>query len=375
MFQYIKEEIKSVLQSKWKLTIFFILPLLVTCYFSILFQQGLIEHARTVIVDQDHSSLSRALIQQFKDNRGFNIVAWETNVSSAQELILQEEADVILHIQEHFSRDLKKGNGSEVTVIANGSNMAICSNALKRASEIILTFSAKVELTVLQGKGFLPRDSMNIAMPVKFHYRQLGNPSGGFVDFLLWGIIGAVGHFPIILLSVTCLKEKEERNSYALIAGKLIAYTSLGTMEILFCVFLATQFFPLSYSGRFLPLLLLTILFVLTSASLGLFLSSTISNQVKATKLAIIIMLPALILSGHTWPLSGFPWYIKILGKIEPLTYYADPLRNLALSGRVNPEYWHSMLILTCMFAFFSIGATLSYGRKVKVWKKEAFSN
>ncbi|MGI6066227.1 MAG: ABC transporter permease [Bacillota bacterium] len=369
----INNEIKSIFSSPWKATLFFIVPLVITVYFGVIFQDGIIGHARTVLVDQDGSSLSRSLLREFRSNRGFDIV-WELDdVSLAEQLVHREAADVIVAVPPGFAADLKQGKSPALLLIADAGNMAISSNALKKANEIILTFSTGAEIQRLEGKGFLPAQAENIALPLRFQYRQVGNPSGSFYDFLLWGLIGAVGHFPMMLFAVTSLSKEEESQGSKTVLGKIAAYTLLGTTELLSCILLGTALFPLSFYGSIMALVLLTFVFALAIAAMGLFLSVIMPNHVLASQAGVVVVLPALLLSGHTWPLSGFPWFIKILGLAEPLTYYINPLRDLALSQNPGLSYGQGLIVLAVMAFGYGGAAALISGRRKKVaqWKQE----
>ncbi|MGI6713150.1 MAG: ABC transporter permease [Bacillota bacterium] len=362
----ILNQIRYILSSRWRIVLFFVVPLLVTVYLGLLFQQGIIEHTRIIVVDQDQSSLSRSLTQEFHDNPGFNVVQTMDSVQEAISLVKQEKADMILNVPYGFSRDIKKGQGASVLMANNAANMAISSNAQKRASEIILTFNAGVEIQRLQGKGLMPVEAENIALPLKYYYRQVGNPSGSFYDFLLWGLIGAIGHFPIIMLSAVFLDKKKRYSLKEIFVG-VTAYTLLGVLEILLCILLAVLFFPLTFKGSLINLILLVLIFVLAVVSIGTFLSVMMPNPVMASQGAVIVALPALLLSGHTWPMSGFPWFIRVLGFIEPLTYFVDPLRDLGLRGQTTAFYWKGIAVLFLMAVFYNTISLLIcwYRRKV----------
>jgi ABC-2 type transport system permease protein len=115
--------------------------------------------------------------------------------------------------------------------------MAISSNAVKRASEIILTFNAGAEIHMLEGKGFTSKEAENMALPLKFVYQQVVNPSGTFYDFLLWGLIGAIAHFPIMVFAAGSFsdEEKKETTFYWGVKNCALFHSRIFSLLFLYC--------------------------------------------------------------------------------------------------------------------------------------------
>ncbi|MGI6679493.1 MAG: ABC transporter permease [Dehalobacterium sp.] len=370
-------EIRLFLSSRWRIVLFLVLPPLITVYYGLVFHDGIIEHTRLVIVDRDQTSLSRSLVGQFRDNKGFHVVAYADNVDTAFSLVNQEKADMVLAVPPHFGSDIKAGKSPELLIAANAANMAISSNGMKRAGEIILTFNGGIALKKLEGLGFTSREAEKIIQPLGFHYRQVGNPSGTFYDFLVWGLIGAIGHFPIMLFSATAFNRKKEMVTMRTFVARFCVYTLFGVGQLLMSIFIGVVFFPMTFSGGIIPIVLLVSLFTMAVTALGMLLSLIIPDRAIVVQAATIVALPALILSGYTWPMSGFPGFVRVLGYLEPLTYFANPLRRLALTGLVDDVYRFNCVILLLIFLLFFGAAflVLGKGKVVHRWNKKSFSH
>lgn len=367
-------EVKSIISTRWNRILIFWLPLIIAVYFSLLFSNGIVENIPTVIVDNDNSSFSRALIQEFENSQHFNILTSVDSWHQGYNMVLDEKAHIIVAIPANFGANIMKKIPSEVAVSVNASNLAISSTALKNASEIILSYSTFAQMKALQGQGFAPALAENIALPLKISYIELNNERGNFADFLIWGLIGAIVHFPVMLLSSVSLFENKSTSVLKTILGKIGAISLLGLITMMISIFTANIIYPLSLKGNILQLTLLTFVFLSAIAAFGLFISSFSPNKFVATQLGIIVVLPALILSGYTWPLTEFPWFIKILGLAEPLSYYVIPLRKISLSGFAQ-SYWLSILIMTLMGTLYTLLAIILYKRRVKKWRKTALES
>jgi len=346
------QEIRRILASPWQVVLFLVMPPLLTVLFCLLFGAGIIQGTRTVIVDQDQSALSQSLADAFRDSRGFRVLAELTDPAAAWEMVNREEADLVLILPTGFGRDLKKGRGADLLLMVNGANMAIASNAMKKAGEIVLTFNGGIEIQRLQAMGLLPEQAKTIAQPLRLQTRQLNNPSGSFGDFLLWGLIGAIGHFPLMLFAVAALDRKGATGKMLATSG---AYALLGSGEILLCLAVACLAAPLTGGGGILPILLLVLVFAMAVTAMALFISTAAPNRVIASQAGTIVVLPALLLSGYTWPMRGFPDSVRFLGHLEPLTYFAEPLRQLMLTGQTGSLYWRGVAMLLLFTAVYTL--------------------
>ena len=171
-----------------------------------------------------------------------------------------------------------------------------------------------------------------------------------------------MAHFPIMMFAVASLDKKTAPGAGDILA-RIGAFSLLGSGEILACILLAVWLFPVTAQAGFPALFILVMVFTLAVAAMAIFIAMAAPNRVSASQAGMIVVLPALLLSGYTWPLSGFPWFIQALGKIEPLTYFADPLRLLMLTGKTGSLYWQGVAVLLLFSVLYS-GLALWLGRK-----------
>lgn len=120
----------------------------------------------------------------------------------------------------------------------------------------------------------------------------------------------------------------------ALILGKLIPFVMIGLVDVLLVVAAATIVFDLPVRGSLLLLLALSLLFILASLGLGLFVSTLAQTQQQAMMLAVFfVMVPMVFLSGFVFPIENMPPSIQALTRLMPLRYYFTIVRGLFLKG------------------------------------------
>jgi len=96
-------------------------------------------------------------------------------------------------------------------------------------------------------------------------------------------------------------------------------------------------------------------IFILTTLSLGLFISTISRTQQQAMMTAIFFMMPAMLLSGIFSPIENMPKIIQYITILNPLKYFARAVRGILLKGNDFLILWPQVLAL----AIFGISAII----------------
>ena len=174
----------------------------------------------------------------------------------------------------------------------------------------------------------------------------------------------------MVLASAILVKEKEigtiehifvtPLTSSEVILGKLLPFMIIGFFDLFLVVAAGIFIFKTPFKGNFAFLVFTTFPFILTTLSLGIFISITSKTQQQAVMTAFMIMLPNLILSGFMFPVENMPIIIQKLTYIVPVKYYLIILRSIFLKGTGLRILWKETLILFVFgfaFLFLSISA------------------
>ncbi len=180
--------------------------------------------------------------------------------------------------------------------------------------------------------------------PIYFSTRILFNPelktSFNLVPGVLCMLICII---TIMMTSMSIAKEKEIGTFETLISapisiteillGKTIPYIFIGCVNLPLVFFVAVAGFDVPMRGSYLWLAFSTILFLITTVSIGTMVSTIARNQQQAMMGSFIFLLPAILLSGIIFPIENMPWPIKAMSIFNPLMYYSALLKNIMLKG------------------------------------------
>ena len=85
-------------------------------------------------------------------------------------------------------------------------------------------------------------------------------------------------------------------------------------------------------------------LFLLAAIGIGLLMSSVAATMQQAMLFSFVLMMPFILLSGLTTPLSSMPRVLQSITLVNPLRYAIDITQRVYLEGaglgRLIPDLW-----------------------------------
>ena len=296
-----------------------------------------VHHVPILIVDGDRSDRSRELIQRFSASPHFTVVAEADNPRAADRALASGQAWLAVVIPRGLQAALS-GRGrpqdAEVQILADGTDANSSGVALAYASGLVNRFNAElaarqgVELAAIDGRvrvWFNPElESRNFMVP-------------GVIALLLLVITANLSSMAIVRerelgtleqLNVTPL------GRFELILGKLLPYALVGFIDVLLVMAVAVFWFEVPMRGSIGLLLGGSMVYLLCTLGLGLFVSTISATQQQAMMTATFFFLvPMVYLSGFIFPIENMPRIIQWLTALIPLRYFLVIVRGIFLKG------------------------------------------
>jgi ABC-2 type transport system permease protein len=296
-----------------------------------------VKHVPIVVVDGDRSPQSRALIGHFAASPNFSVVAEEMTPSAVDDDLAKGRAWLALIIPAGLGQALNGGGPDRARVVqllADGTDSNSSGVALAYASGLITQFNA--ELAVEQ--GFRPG-------AIDGRVRVWFNPQLESKDFMVPGVIA------LLLLVITAnlssmaiVRERElgtleqlnvtPLGRWELILGKLLPYAMIGFLDVLLVMAVAVYWFEVPLRGSVALLLGGSVIYLVCTLGLGLFVSTISSTQQQAMMTSTFFFLvPMVYLSGFIFPIENMPTVIQWITTIIPLRYFLVIVRGIFLKG------------------------------------------
>ncbi|TYB30617.1 MAG: ABC transporter permease [Candidatus Mcinerneyibacterium aminivorans] len=311
-----------------------------------------VEDIPTLICDRDNTQVSREYVDSFTKTGYFDVKKRVHNIQNIDKYIDRGEVSFVLIVENGFERKIKKGASPEVAAIIDGSDSNTATIGLNFSSMINKDFVKKI----LKKRTSLMKNIKygQIEPVVRIEYNQNLESR----NFMVPGILGLL--LLIITMVVTSLaivKEKERGTleqvmvtpikGWQMILGKLIPFTIIGIIDI-FLVIGATIFiFGIPLKGSLLLIFFLTLVYLISTLGLGLFVSTISQTQQQAMLTSVFfIITPMVFLSGFIFPISNMPKIVQWITYIFPLRYFLVIIRSIFLRGVGLKVLWDQILML-----------------------------
>ena len=108
--------------------------------------------------------------------------------------------------------------------------------------------------------------------------------------------------------------------------------------------------------------MLLSLLYSLTLAGIGLFIAAASQTIMQVAQLSMLIMLPLIFLSGAWTPIYSMPPFLQKLSLISPLRYYIEGSESIFFRGTGWEDLWSYFVgvtilgIITFWYGYKKIG-------------------
>ena len=363
----IKKELKQIIRN-WVLPLVFVLlPIGLSNMIPRLATQE-IKGLKFAVVDNDHSSFSRQLIQKIDASTYIELAYYASSYKEAMSQISSGDVDVIVEIPNGYEKDfLTNGTRPVVQVSANSVNGTKGSMASMYITQIITMYSQEI----VDAKGFAMTSSEKLGMGtlcVKF----LFNPYLDYKIFMVPAIFAMlmiliVGFLPA--LNIVSEKEKgtiEQINVSPIsrldfTLSKIIPYIIIGVLMVVEAILSVRALFGITCAGSITLLIGATLLFSMLISSLGLVISNYATTLQQAALTMWFFLMIFLLMSGMITPISSMPEWAQTLTIVNPMRYFIEIMRSIFIKGstfsQLLPQFCAIMIMAICGW----IWAILSY--------------
>jgi ABC-2 type transport system permease protein len=306
-----------------------------------------VENIPLAVADLSKTDESRTLVDKLTVSQYFEY----THIAHSEDEIFEMlDAGIVragLYIPEDYGRALKTGSVGTVQFYIDGSNPTIAQTAQLAAETISQSLSQEILIQQLERSGA----GMGIRQPVDARLRFLYNPDMRRMNYLIPGLIAIILQIQSLLLTAFAIVREREQGtleqlivtpirSWELMLGKIIPFVLVAFINVIMTVAVGTFWFGVEVAGSFLLLGALSLIFLLGSLGLGVFISIISKTQMQAMYLASFIMMPAFILAGLLFPRESMPWLAYWAGYFLPVTYFLEIVRGIILKGAGFSTLW-----------------------------------
>lgn len=300
-----------------------------------------VEDAPLMIVDHDRSVASRALSDQFNNTPYFHVAGAPDDERTAEHALMRGKARAVLSIPPDFGRRVARGQAAPVEFLVDGTYASTAAIVSAYGRAIIYSF---------------PNGALQL--PVQPEVRVWYNPQLRSRDFIVPGLFAVIlMAFPPLLTSLAVAREKElgtitqiyasPMTRLEFIGGKLLPYAVIASVQLAIVLAAGFLWFKIPMNGSFLLLTVLGLVYVITTVSIGLLVSTLVRTQLAAMLVTLVVtLMPSFLFSGFIYPVFTMPTFFQRYAASLPTMYFIDISRGIVMRGAGLFDLWPKVGVL-----------------------------
>lgn len=366
-----KKEFRQLKRDKRLMFVIFFFPVMLLVMFGYAVNFD-VKHVKIAVYDQEKSSLSRDFINSLLQSEYFDLVEMVTSEKEINRYLDDKLAQCVIVIPNDLSEQIYSNREVKIQFLIDGVDGNTANIITNYANLATLTFNQKFSNQVLAVKGIKQYE------PINFDPQFWFNPELKTSKFLVPGLIAMILIVTaVITVALSLVREKERGtieqinvsplSSLELILGKSLPFVLLALINAGIILVASYFLFGSEVKGSLLLLFITTLIFLIASTSMGIFISVVSDSQQVAFTLATFIsLLPSLILSGFIFPIESMPEIIQIITNVTPVKFFLKILRAIMLRGVGIETFWDQIVYLLIFTTILILLGTIINKRKTE---------
>lgn len=353
-FSFVRKEFYHIFRDRKTLVILLAMPIVQIILFGFALTNE-VKNSNFAVLDQSNDIATNELINEIKASKYFDLKAVLHSNDDIEKIFKKGDVKLVVIFPANFNEDLLHFNTAQVQLIADASDPNNATTLTAYASNIIRDYQQG-----LQANNMLP-------FTIHSEVRMLYNPQlKGAFNFVP-GVMALVLMLVCTMMTaITIVKEKETGTMeimlvspiqpLKIILAKAVPYLLLSVVNITTILLLSVYVLDVPIRGNIVLLFSESILFTITSLTLGLLISTGTDSQQTAMFISLVGMfLPTVVLSGFLFPIENMPGVLQAVSNIIPARWYYQIVKAIMIKGLPFSSVVKPTLILLAMTILFLI--------------------
>ncbi|CAN5390176.1 ABC transporter permease [soil metagenome] len=348
---FVKKEWYHILRDPRTLFILFGMPIVQIVIFGFALTNE-VKNSKFAVLDNAKDEASLIITERIAASNYFDLSANLHSQKEIESIFKEGLVKVVIIFPPKFRETLFRTNAASIQIVTDASDPNTATTLSNYASAILLDYQKEIN------KGRETPFTINVESGMLYNPQLKG--AFNFVPGVMAMVLMLVC---TLMTSIAIVREKELGTMEILlvsplrpilvILAKTVPYLFLSMINIASILLLSYFVLDLPIQGSLLLLVALSILFIITTLSLGLLISSITSSQQTAMLISLMGMfLPTIMLSGFLFPIENMPIPMQVISNLVPAKWYFYIVKALMIKGLGITAIWKETLILTGMTLF-----------------------
>lgn len=359
---FVGKEFNHILRDTRTLMVLIVMPVVMIVLFGFALSTE-IKDVKVAVYDPSRDAATSRLVSQIDASEYFTVTAFLDGEDGVLDAFRSNSADIALVFEDNFyHRAVHDGDG-RLQIIVDGSNTNIGSMAVFYVSSIVSSFQKELAQEAALNQSAAGGSSVDSVSPVTISTstRMMYNPQMKSAFNFVPGVMGMILMLVCAMMtSVSIVREKERGTMevllvspvkpFAVILAKAIPYFVVSAFILLMVLCLSVFLIKVPISGSLMWVVLVSLLFILVSLSIGILISTLVSKQEVAILISgMVLMLPTMLLSGMLFPIESMPKVLQWVSYCVPAKWYIDSIKVMMIQG-LGIRYCLDAVLILCGF-------------------------
>jgi ABC-2 type transport system permease protein len=348
LYTFIRKEFLHVFRDKKTLMMLFGLPIVQITLFGFALTNE-VKNAHIVVMDYSKDNVTKQLTEKIEASRYFEVEKSLKTHDEIEAAFKTGKIKLAVVFPENFNSDLQHSNKAQMQIIADASDINTATTLTNYISAIVADYQRQM------------MNNSSIPLSITPEIRMLYNPELKGEHTFIPGIMAMIMLLVCVMMtSISIVREKELGTMEILlvspfkpllvIISKAVPYLALSLINLTIILLLSVFLLDMPINGSIFLLFFESTLFIITSLSVGLIISTATSSQQMAMSLSMMgMMLPTLLFTGFLFPVENMPKPLQIISNIVPSKWYYIIIKDVMLKGLGITTIWKETLILAGM--------------------------
>lgn len=359
---FVGKEFNHILRDTRTLMVLIVMPVVMIVLFGFALSTE-IKDVKVAVYDPSRDAATSRLVSQIDASEYFTVTAFLDGEDGVLDAFRSNSADIALVFEDNFyHRAVHDGDG-RLQIIVDGSNTNIGSMAVFYVSSIVSSFQKELAQEAALNQSSAGGSSVDSVSPVTISTstRMMYNPQMKSAFNFVPGVMGMILMLVCAMMtSVSIVREKERGTMevllvspvkpFSVILAKAIPYFVVSAFILLIVLCLSVFLIKVPISGSLMWVVLVSLLFILVSLSIGILISTLVAKQEVAILISgMVLMLPTMLLSGMLFPIESMPKVLQWVSYCVPAKWYIDSIKVMMIQG-LGIRYCLDAVLILCGF-------------------------
>ena len=358
LYNVLCRELRRMTSRRLYFGVCLVLPLFCLFFMATIFGSGQMENIPIGIVDQDNTATSRQIVRNISAVPTFKVTRHFTDETAARQAVQRKEIYGYLSIPTGFTQRATTGMDATLSYYYHYALLSVGSELMAAFETALAPVALSPIAMEAVSLGVSQEQITTFLLPVQSSMHPLYNPDLDYSIYLSQPFFYVLFQILILLITVYIIGSELKfhtaqewlitvrGNILTAVVGKLLPYTFIFSVIGILANYILYGVLHIPFHGRLLMMNLMTILFIIATQALAVFIFSIFPRIAYIISIVSMVGSLGATLSGVTFPVTSMYPPVHAASYLFPVRHFTEIAQSMLYFDSGFGYYWQSAAIL-----------------------------